>query len=286
MEKAKFNCSCGVFLKLVNLAAVICIVCLLADIARSVRNSGNPNEHGKSNISNEVSTKNDSPIILLSATIADVESEDSFVSNEPEIKPEPEPQKPQQSQEEQTKPENDTKQQPNDSEIKHENNIESNAEINTESNLEAESNIEVNIESNLEAESNTEVNIESNPETESNTEESNTERYIELPGEWEIIEMRVTAYCPCPSCCGEYSDGITANGYEILPGDTFFAADRRYPFHTEMLIPGYSNSQSVKVLDRGGAIKGNRLDVFFATHEEALQWGVQYLDVNVRRKNL
>jgi 3D (Asp-Asp-Asp) domain-containing protein len=52
-----------------------------------------------------------------------------------------------------------------------------------------------------------------------------------------------------------------------------------------MLIPGYSNSQPVKVLDRGGAIKGNRLDVFFATHEEALEWGVQYLEVKIR-KNL
>jgi 3D (Asp-Asp-Asp) domain-containing protein len=241
LEKAKFNRCCGAFLKMVNLAAVICIVCLLADIARSVRNSGNPNEQGKSNISNEVSTKSDSPIILLSTTIADVESEGGSVSNETEAKAEPA--ELQQSQEEQTKPENDTKQQSNDSE--------GNVEINTESKI-----------------------------------ERNTERNIELPGEWESIEMRVTAYCPCPSCCGEYSDGITANGHEILPGDTFVAADRRYPFHTEMLIPGYSNSRPVKVLDRGGAIKGNRLDVFFATHEEALQWGVQYLEVNVRRENL
>ncbi len=104
--------------------------------------------------------------------------------------------------------------------------------------------------------------------------------------EWQSIRMRVTAYCPCPKCCGQYSDGITACGHEIQPGDTFVAADRRYPFRTEMLIPGYSNSQPVKVLDRGGAIKGNRLDVFFATHEEALEWGVKYLEVNVRRKNL
>ncbi len=98
--------------------------------------------------------------------------------------------------------------------------------------------------------------------------------------------MRVTAYCPCPKCCGEYSDGITACGHEILPGDTFVAADGQYPFGTEMLIPGYSNSQPVKILDRGGAIKGNRLDVFFATHQEALKWGVKYLEVNVHRKNL
>ena len=268
MEKAKFNSSCSVFLKIVNLAAVICIVCLLADIARSVRNSGNPNEQEKSIISNEVSTKKESPIILLSTTIAEVErtvseveNKDSSVSKESEATPEPEPKK---LQEAQTKPEDDAKVPSDDS----------------------ESNAEINIESNLDTESNAEINIESNTETESNAEESNTERYIELPGEWEIIEMRVTAYCPCPSCCGEYSDGITANGYEIQPDDTFVAADRRYPFHTEMLIPGYSNSQPVKVLDRGGAIKGNRLDVFFATHEEALQWGVQYLDVNVRRENL
>ncbi len=101
---------------------------------------------------------------------------------------------------------------------------------------------------------------------------------------WQTVAMRVTAYCPCPKCCGEYSDGITANGHRIRPGDTFAAADRRYSFGTEMLIPGYNNSVPVEVLDRGGAIKGNRLDVFFATHEEALQWGVKYLDVKVRRK--
>ncbi|MBN1804713.1 MAG: 3D domain-containing protein [Sedimentisphaerales bacterium] len=103
---------------------------------------------------------------------------------------------------------------------------------------------------------------------------------------WETVRMRVTAYCPCPKCCGEYSDGVTACGHVIQPGDTFVAADRRYSFHTEMLIPGYSNSKPVKVLDRGGAIKGNKLDVFFATHQEALEWGVKFLDVKIRLKNL
>jgi 3D (Asp-Asp-Asp) domain-containing protein len=103
----------------------------------------------------------------------------------------------------------------------------------------------------------------------------------EQPEEWQEVRMRVTAYCPCPICCGEYSDGITACGHKIQPGDTFVAADGRYSFGTEMLIPGYSNSQPVKVLDRGGAIKGNKLDVFFATHQEALEWGVRHLDVKV-----
>lgn len=104
----------------------------------------------------------------------------------------------------------------------------------------------------------------------------------EQVAEWQTIRMRVTAYCPCPKCCGQYSDGITANGHRIRPGDTFVAADRRYSFGTEMIIPGYSNGQPVKVLDRGGAIRGDKLDAFFHTHQEALQWGVKYLDVKVR----
>lgn len=102
------------------------------------------------------------------------------------------------------------------------------------------------------------------------------------PSEWQTIRMRVTGYCPCPKCCGEYADGITANGHKIKPGDTFVAADKRFAFGTEMIIPGYNNSQPVKVLDRGGAIRGNKLDAFFHTHQEALEWGVQYLDVQVR----
>ena len=102
--------------------------------------------------------------------------------------------------------------------------------------------------------------------------------------EWQTVRMRVTAYCPCAKCCGEYSDGITACGHKIQAGDTFAAADKRYPFGTEMIIAGYNNGEPIKVLDRGGAIRGNRLDVFFHTHKEALQWGVRHLDVKVRLK--
>ena len=98
---------------------------------------------------------------------------------------------------------------------------------------------------------------------------------------WQSVQMRVTAYCPCPKCCGEYSDGVTANGHVISQGDRFVAADRRFGFNTQMNIPGYNSSNVVKVYDRGGAIKGNRLDVFFNTHQEALQWGVQHLEVRV-----
>jgi len=95
--------------------------------------------------------------------------------------------------------------------------------------------------------------------------------------------MRVTAYCACPKCCGKYSDGRTANNHKIRRGDTFVAADKRYSFGTELIIPGYNGARPVKVIDRGKAIKGDRLDVFYHTHKRARQWGVQYLDVKVKQ---
>ena len=98
---------------------------------------------------------------------------------------------------------------------------------------------------------------------------------------WQMLSMRVTAYCPCEQCCGEWADGVTANGHVISQGDRFVAADRRFGFDTQMVIPGYNASETVKVFDRGGAIYDNRLDVFFNTHQEALEWGVQYLEVKV-----
>lgn len=101
------------------------------------------------------------------------------------------------------------------------------------------------------------------------------------PKQTTIVRMRITAYCPCQKCCGSYADGITASGHKIENGDTFVAADRRYKLGTEMIIPEYNNSSKVKVLDRGGAIKNNRLDVFFNTHQQALEWGVRYIDVEV-----
>jgi len=104
----------------------------------------------------------------------------------------------------------------------------------------------------------------------------------EQSANWQVIKMRVTAYCPCPECCGTDSPGITASGYKIQSGDAFVAADKRYSFGTKMIIQGYNNDQPVKVLDRGGAIKGNRIDVFFPTHEEALEWGVKNIDVKIQ----
>ena len=117
-----------------------------------------------------------------------------------------------------------------------------------------------------------------------NKADNNPEPKSESSEKWRIVRMRVTGYCPCSKCCGKYADGITACGHKIRPGDTFVAADKRYSFGTEVIIEGYNDGEPIKVLDRGGAIRGNKLDAFFHTHEEALEWGVKYIDVKVLDK--
>ncbi len=94
----------------------------------------------------------------------------------------------------------------------------------------------------------------------------------------------ITAYCPCELCCGEYADSLTASG-ELAEG-FLVAAPSEIPFGTLLRIPGYNNGDPVPVLDRGGIIKGNRLDVFFQSHQEALNWGRQTLKVERLEKRL
>lgn len=96
------------------------------------------------------------------------------------------------------------------------------------------------------------------------------------------IEMEVTAYCPCKKCCGPLAQGITASGKRVeYNNGRFVAADRSIKFGTKLIIPGYASGKPVEVTDRGGAIKGNKLDVYFHSHQEALNWGRQKLTVTV-----
>lgn len=96
-----------------------------------------------------------------------------------------------------------------------------------------------------------------------------------------VVMMEVTAYCACPKCCGPDAAGITASGKDVTYNDgKFVAADRKLPFGTKLVIPGYSEAP-VEVIDRGGAIKGDKLDVFFPTHEAALEWGRQHVPVTI-----
>ncbi len=96
------------------------------------------------------------------------------------------------------------------------------------------------------------------------------------------ISMVVTAYSPDWRSCAPFDDGITASGYSVLTnGGKLIAADKRFKFGTLLSVPGYNENLPTPVLDRGGAIKGNRLDVLYPTHEIARKWGRQRLDVVV-----
>ena len=78
----------------------------------------------------------------------------------------------------------------------------------------------------------------------------------------------VTGYCPCLDCCGK-TDGITASGVRATPNHTI-AAPSKYAFGTKIQLDGHG---TFVVEDRGGSINGNRLDRFFKTHQEAINWG-------------
>ena len=97
------------------------------------------------------------------------------------------------------------------------------------------------------------------------------------------ITMTVTAYSPDAASCYPYADGQTATLHGVdTNGGFLVAADTDLlPFGSMLTIEGYAGDTVVPVLDRGGAIKGNRLDLLFPTHEAALQWGVKTIDVVV-----
>ncbi|MBS3732567.1 MAG: 3D domain-containing protein, partial [Desulfobacterales bacterium] len=65
-----------------------------------------------------------------------------------------------------------------------------------------------------------------------------------------------------------------------LPKDGTIAADTRYyPFGTHIYVPNYGYGV---VEDRGGAIKGpKRLDLFYDSHSDALEWGRRHVDVKI-----
>ncbi len=108
--------------------------------------------------------------------------------------------------------------------------------------------------------------------------------------------LEATGYCHCGSCCGWRRNwrgkpviasgpqkgqpkavGITASGTRARPG-TIAADTSVFPFGTIMYVPGYGYGV---VEDRGGAIKGYKIDLYFRTHRQALEWGRQRKQVKV-----
>lgn len=97
----------------------------------------------------------------------------------------------------------------------------------------------------------------------------------EIESEYDIVTFVTTAYCPCSKCC-EKSDGITASGVKAQAGHTI-AAPSSYYFGQQIEIDGIIYT----VEDRGGAIKNNKIDIFFNTHSEAQNYGVRTVEGKV-----
>lgn len=101
---------------------------------------------------------------------------------------------------------------------------------------------------------------------------------MEPPAEQEWIEAVATAYCSCEKCCGEWAtnrpDGIvcTASGAVAEEGVTIAADWDVLPPGTTVFIDGLGERV---VQDRGAAVKGNAVDVYFQDHNEALLFGRQ-----------
>lgn len=99
-------------------------------------------------------------------------------------------------------------------------------------------------------------------------------------------EFRLTAYCSCSKCCEKYANNrpVDKDGNEIVYTASGKIAKSEYTVAADPSVLPYGtivyiNGHRYEVQDCGGAIKGNRIDIYFDSHEAALEFGVQYADV-------
>lgn len=91
------------------------------------------------------------------------------------------------------------------------------------------------------------------------------------------LEVMATAYCPCTICCGPDANGLTYTGLPAKKG--IIAVDPRViPLGSRVYVDGYGYAIAG---DIGSAIKGERIDVCFDTHKEALAWGMKKVKVYI-----
>ena len=100
---------------------------------------------------------------------------------------------------------------------------------------------------------------------------------------WNTIEnARITAYCPCRKCCGKDPGhpayGITSSGTAATQGRTVAVDTSTIPYGAEVEIDG----RVYRAEDTGSGINGTCIDLYFDSHQDALQWGVQYMTVKWR----
>ncbi|MBR6801754.1 MAG: 3D domain-containing protein [Eubacteriaceae bacterium] len=97
------------------------------------------------------------------------------------------------------------------------------------------------------------------------------------------MTVTATAYCGCYECNGKWTGYPAADGSPLRSYHTI-AADESIPFGTKVYIPYFSsapNGGHFEVEDRGSAIKGSRIDIYFDSHDEALSFGMRELTIYV-----
>lgn len=126
----------------------------------------------------------------------------------------------------------------------------------------------------------------------SETPETEMEPTVESVSEPELIslgEFTVTAYCPCVICCGEWSKEhpsrvgtdyvqMTASGTIPQEGRTIGVDPNVIPYGTIVVIFGHEYIAE----DSGAALNGNTIDIYFDSHDEALDFGRQTTEVFVK----
>ena len=113
-------------------------------------------------------------------------------------------------------------------------------------------------------------------ENKSEIEKSKTEEKIY------IGNFVLTAYCPCVECCGEWAYGrpLDENGKEIVYGSSGQRLEQGVSIAVDPSVITYGTRVEIDggiyiAQDCGGAIKENRIDVYFENHSDALSFGVQ-----------
>ncbi len=123
------------------------------------------------------------------------------------------------------------------------------------------------------AQNNTSSNTSNNNDT-SNDYQGATTTPVTATESGECIgTFTITAYCGCKKCSG--GNGKTASGTTPTEGRTIAADTSVLPFGTQVVIDGVVYT----VEDTGSGVRGNHIDIFFATHAKALAFGRRTIKV-------
>ena len=93
-------------------------------------------------------------------------------------------------------------------------------------------------------------------------------------------KFEATAYCPCALCCENWASSpinkITSIGVGAYQGNTIAVDPTQIPYGTKLYVDGVG---TFIASDCGGAIKKNRIDIYFANHNQALNFGRKQVNV-------